>query len=1027
MSSTTFSYAQAAKGHTIPQPSPQLTSSSAPPSAKDDALTGNTSVTAPSVASNDAEARDVDRIAQPETESALPKQDSEAASIPGSASSTTTSVTEQSVKTGRESDATMVDSQNLVEDKGSRSASRTSRLNDGADGRKGRKGKKDRNNEKDAQSDQTQEDEKEKETPKPVLSEALPPAVNVWTQRREAQQQAKAKVGSTPAPAVAASPAAGHDLKKRRSPEDTDAHSGLANGVNGDKAQSKPAESVRGTEQHQRRSAPRGSRVNDKGEKGAVALPPVADATFWPDPKSAASTEEPARKLQEKVETEKTEKEGQEEAGTSKKKWVNLDIVPTVVFSTPIPLRGGAKARGGARGGREVGSARGNHGNALTSNLGPTGDRPIPVNGATGPKNAASRPREGSIPLRTGSQSQASPSHPTKRASFDEASKDQRKLTLATNAEQGREFGLDASASTSKRGNTAREGRSDAGPANFEAGSAQPRAHAQERPNNVHQKSAEYPKDGANPTTHTQPYAVREGRPDRGRGGGYRARGGHNGAGSHLPSTSYAPNGQYAVHAPYPARQNAAAVSPPPFNGQFPAPYGQQSRGRGNKWPSQASARNGNGSSFTLKPAHANDFQPAQQYAPPAAYAAPYPNPAEESLIAISKTQIEYYLSVENLCKDRYLRQQLDSQGFVKLSVIAGFKRMQELHKGQNPELLRIACTHLNNIDFVIGDDNVERLRLREKWAAFVLPWEERLESAQNEGPRSWNICQPAPFGLAMGAAQMHYGGPVLPQGYAMPPANGMYASFPDEQMYQAGYANGLHYDHGTNGGNMNGHRYGQETQLSAVVPDYSPPFTPLTLEGMTALSNEKVEELRMPVDAGGKDSTRHNGVNGTSPVASTSVEVPTVNGEMLNGEGDVDSSSHTKTSASATSTEQSSGPLYTEFRDAALKQRESAQPGETSRDMQTLYGFWVETLRETFNSDMYLTFREVALADAQSPVPAKHGLKRLMEFYESIIYDERPNKPWPQDRAIPSIFQQHFQEASGLDRTISPRGDTTI
>ncbi|KAK0730620.1 hypothetical protein B0H67DRAFT_639099 [Lasiosphaeris hirsuta] len=1025
MSSTTFSYAQAAKGHTIPQPSPQLTSSSAPQSAKDDTLTGNTSVTAPSVGSNDADTRDVDNIAQPETESALPKQDSEAASITGSRSSTTASVTEQSVKTGRESDATMVDSQNLVEDKGSRSASRTSRVNDGADGRKGRKGKKGRSNEKDAQSDQTQEDEKEKEAPKPVLSEALPPAVNVWTQRREAQQQAKAKVGATPAPAVSVSPTAGQDLKKRRSPEDGDGQSGLTNGINEDKAQSKPTESVRGTEQPQRRSAPRGSRVNDKDEKSTVTLPPVADASFWPDPKSAASTEEPARKPQEKVETEKAEKEGQEEAGTSKKKWVNLDIVPTVVFSTPLPVRGGAKARGGARGGREVGSVRGNHGNAPnTSNLGPTGDRPNPVNGAAGPKTAVSRPREGSIPLRTGSQSQPSPSHPTKRASFDGASKDQRKQTLATNAEQARESGLDASASTSKRGSTAREGRNDAGAANFEAGHTQPRSHAQDRPNNGHQKSAEYPKDGLNPATHTQSYAVREGRPDRGRGGGYRARGGHNGAGSHLPSTSYAPSGQYAVHAPYPARQSATAVSPPPFTGQFPVPYGQQPRGRGNKWSGQASARNGNGSSFTLKPAHANDFQPAQQYPPSAAYAA-YQSAADESLIAISKAQIEYYLSVENLCKDRYLRQQLDSQGFVKLSVIAGFKRMQELHKGQNPDLLRIACTHLHGIEFVVGDDNVERLRLQDKWSAFVLPWEERLESAQNDGPRSWNSCQanlhlPSP----MGATQMHYGGPALPQGYAMPPANGMYASFPDEQMYQAGYANGLHYDHVTNGGTMNGHRYGQETQLSAIVPDYSPPLSPLTLENMSALSNEKVKELRMPLYTDEKYDAGRDGVDSESLVASASASAPTVNGDRLNGEGDAESSSNSKTSATSA---ESSGPLYTEFRDAVLKQREGVQPGEMSRDMQTLYDFWAETLREAFNSDMYLTFRETAIADAQSQAPAKHGLKRLVEFYESIIYDERPNKPWPQNRAIPTIFQQHFQEALDLDRSISPRGDTTV
>ncbi|KAG0453242.1 hypothetical protein HPP92_025906 [Vanilla planifolia] len=39
--------------------------------------------------------------------------------------------------------------------------------------------------------------------------------------------------------------------------------------------------------------------------------------------------------------------------------------------------------------------------------------------------------------------------------------------------------------------------------------------------------------------------------------------------------------------------------------------------------------------------------------------------------------QIEYYFSVENLCKDIYLRRMMDEQGWVPVSLIASFKRVK--------------------------------------------------------------------------------------------------------------------------------------------------------------------------------------------------------------------------------------------------------------------------------------------------------------------------------------------------------------
>lgn len=447
MSTTTFSYAQAARGRAVSQPSLQQESSPAPSTTgsqtKDEASTGNTSVTAPSVASNGAEIRDKDHNIEADAEDGPPKQDSEVASVGGSASSTA-SAAEQSGKTTREGSATPGDAQSHSEEKGSRSTSRTSRFNDSIDGRKGRKGKKGRTSDKDAQSEQNQDEdvEKTKDVTKPViLTEAVPPAVNPWAKRIEAQKAAaKAKVAPT-----SDSSAAGNVPKQSTSQEEAGAHSATTNGVHGDKwSQKKPAEVSRSADQAPRRNAPRGSRANDKDDRSPVSLPPATDPSSWPDPKSAAALEQPARKTPEKIDV--SEKDNQEDAGTTRKKtWEKLEISHSVVFETPLPVRG-SKPRGGARGGREVGSMRGNHPSAANATTAPAAttvnDKAAATGGSMGLKAATNRPREGSIPTRTAPQTQAS--HPSKRASVDGASRDQRKPSVTGNTDQARDTNLDA-------------------------------------------------------------------------------------------------------------------------------------------------------------------------------------------------------------------------------------------------------------------------------------------------------------------------------------------------------------------------------------------------------------------------------------------------------------------------------------------------------------------------------------------------------------------------------------------------------
>lgn len=435
MASATFSYAQAAKGHTISQPSPQLTSSSAPASVKDDVPTGNTSVSAPSVTSNDADARDSSRHTKLDADSAVPRQDLDLTSLANPAPSTPS--VEQETKTRREGESTAADSQTRTEEKASRSVSRTSRPNDNNDGKKGRKSRKPR--EKDTQSEKSQEEEKKDEAPKPVLLEAPPPAVNVWAQRIEAKQLTRTKPAASPAGASASS-----ETLSKKSSESADIPVASTNGPNGEQTSKKPTDLTQSTDQARRRSAPRGTRATEKDEKPSAPLPPMADVSFWPEPKAAATTDEAIRKPQEK--SEGGEKENQDDNGGPKRKWKNLEINPTVVFNTPLPQRGG-KPRTAARGGRDAVSTRTGHGNAANANgSAPTGERAAVVNGSSGPKAATSNAREGNPASRTNTQPPPAIPHPTKRGSVDVGHKDQRKASASASAEQGRESGPEVSA-----------------------------------------------------------------------------------------------------------------------------------------------------------------------------------------------------------------------------------------------------------------------------------------------------------------------------------------------------------------------------------------------------------------------------------------------------------------------------------------------------------------------------------------------------------------------------------------------------
>lgn len=174
--------------------------------------------------------------------------------------------------------------------------------------------------------------------------------------------------------------------------------------------------------------------------------------------------------------------------------------------------------------------------------------------------------------------------------------------------------------------------------------------------------------------------------------------------------------------------------------------------------------------------------------------------PFDNLLVLTIKTQIEYYFSIENLCKDEYLRQRMDSQGFVPLHFISAFSRIKQLTVDMN--IIRAACEDSTEVDYVVGDDECERLRRRHNWEHFVYSMENRDELARNAGPASVtfkNRHYHFPGGQFDDIAAMPYGAHAYPHGPAL-------------QQFAP---------HDANGVVPNGN-----TQLSAAVPDFSPSGT---------------------------------------------------------------------------------------------------------------------------------------------------------------------------------------------------------
>ncbi|KAF9920405.1 La ribonucleoprotein domain member 1B [Linnemannia zychae] len=89
-----------------------------------------------------------------------------------------------------------------------------------------------------------------------------------------------------------------------------------------------------------------------------------------------------------------------------------------------------------------------------------------------------------------------------------------------------------------------------------------------------------------------------------------------------------------------------------------------------------------------------------------------------DTLKAYLLQQMEYYFSVENLCKDVYMRTQMDAEGYVPLSLVANFNRVKSL----TADLKLIKDTIKDSNVIELNGDNI---RKKGDWATWIFPKED--------------------------------------------------------------------------------------------------------------------------------------------------------------------------------------------------------------------------------------------------------------------------------------------------------------
>lgn len=621
----------------------------------------------------------------------------------------------------------------------------------------------DKSTEPSEKSSQKGKGKKREQAPAKPLQEAPLPAVNIWQQRAELRKPAK------PATAAATSSSTANGASAPKQSKDIE-HRPASNEVKTRGAEEERANSVRqetktepDSDKVRKNTRARHQERDARETPGAFSLPPERDQESWPTMDAATAINEDRKKALEK--TEKSDKERKESTGAkSKGQWVKVPFVPSVNFNTPLPSTGARRGgRGPARGGAQ------NGGRAGASTSGPEKDTSSPATTANGDLSKRGRP---DVPVRETS--------PKAKRTASASSLAIREKSVQLNGEKPKSTPTEIDSVSKENGVLSDSQNNISGPNQH---NSFPRQYPSNRPSKGKRtewsgpdrrkevdSSAPLKENGINDRTSAStqtdspedaerrtfpegqvPYQSKRGAGDR--YGSYNSRerrGGRGGGrGGNFSNGHQFANGHMKSSSTYPG-----PMSPTAFNPEQ-SPYFPQSRYRNG--PRSQSVTNEN---MYRMPGQfgAQQMPPINTYMGGNGYDYPMMQPMSAApfgqfgmdhfaMFSMVTTQLEYYFSLENLCKDMYLRKHMDSKGFVFLSFISDFNRIK--HLTTDLELIKLVCYQSRAIEFRVGHDGKDRLRARENWQQWILPVEERDPSAQNEGPEElYNPPIPHPNGF---------------------------------------------------------------------------------------------------------------------------------------------------------------------------------------------------------------------------------------------------------------------------------------
>ena len=204
-----------------------------------------------------------------------------------------------------------------------------------------------------------------------------------------------------------------------------------------------------------------------------------------------------------------------------------------------------------------------------------------------------------------------------------------------------------------------------------------------------------------------------------------------------------------------------------------------------------------------------------------------------------------------------FLRKQMDSQGFVFLSVIVKFNRIRQLTS--DIDLIRYVCRISPGIEFQTGLDGIDRVRKVEGWQQWILSMEERDTAAQNDGPVLMQQAQVPPMVPWENIYRGSNGAPALSPRHTFPTSQNML----DMLNFQPPPVNSAPSNQAPPSPEKTPDRHVtdkqvSQTPLSAAVPDFTPSLQPVSSWNLSPLdpqahpensfSDEQIESLMIVI-----------------------------------------------------------------------------------------------------------------------------------------------------------------------------------